>query len=72
MLISVTPAFAQAELEYRRQRVQDAFATRRGRRPLRGRLVGLFRPRRRAGSEVGMAAPRPPRAAPHHLASRSS
>jgi hypothetical protein len=69
MSFSVPPAFAQAELDYRQQRIRADFAARPSavaprsgvRNARRIRLTALFLPRRRPN-----LAARPPLPAPHH------
>lgn len=80
MSLSIPPAFAQAEIEYRQQRIKAEFpargpaAARRGaaRASRPNRLAALFRPWRRRPERTLGAAPsgaRQPMPAPHHLAS---
>jgi hypothetical protein len=72
MMLTGTPAFAQAELEYRQQRIKTDFAARtarpggvvRRKAGRRTRLAGLLTPWRRPN-----LAPRRPMPAPHHLTS---
>ena len=64
MMVTVSPAFAQAELEYRQQRIKADFAARTSRPVRRVRLAGLLKPCRRPN-----LMPRRPMPAPHHLAS---
>ncbi|HVV77559.1 MAG TPA: hypothetical protein VHC43_16170 [Mycobacteriales bacterium] len=68
MSLPVPPAFANAELEYRQQRIRSeyaAHASRPRRTQLRTRLAALFKPRRRPDPVT-----RRPMPAPHHLTSR--
>ncbi|HVS68782.1 MAG TPA: hypothetical protein VHE56_09535, partial [Mycobacteriales bacterium] len=58
-------AFAQAELDYRQQRVRAEYPARASRQAWRIRLAALFQPRRRPNP-----APRRPMPAPHHLTSQ--
>ncbi|HVT21323.1 MAG TPA: hypothetical protein VHE57_08050 [Mycobacteriales bacterium] len=66
MLFTVPTAFADAEREYRRQRIQADFPARLSRPQRRFRLAALFQPRHRPNP-----APRRPMPAPHHLTSHS-
>ena len=66
MSFQISPAFAQAELEYRQQRIKSDFRQGTGRPVRRIRLASLFKPHRRPNP-----APRHPMAAPHHLTSGS-
>jgi hypothetical protein len=72
MMVTVAPAFAQAELEYRQRRIKAGFPARRSGSVRRARLAALFKPRHRTTPEPRNAAPRlpvPARPAPHHLTS---
>ena len=73
MLVSVNPAFAEAELEYRRQRVQAGFSRRQSRPVRRSWLAALLRWGRRPNPAPPTAAPlggRAVRPSPHHAVSR--
>lgn len=72
MLVSVNPAFAEAELEYRRQRIESGFDKRQSRPVRRNRLAALLRWGRRPNpasltTGTGVRAVRP---SPHHAVSR--
>lgn len=64
MSFQISPTFAQAEVEYRQQRIKAGFPARRSGAVRRIRLAALFKPRRRPNP-----APRQPLPSPHHLAS---
>jgi hypothetical protein len=61
MSLSVPPAFAQAELEYRQQRIKADFAARPTGKTRRIRLTALFQSRRRPNLAL-----RRPQPAPYH------
>jgi hypothetical protein len=69
MLVSVSPAFAEAEVAYRQQRIAAGFDKRQARPVRRNRLARLFRWGRRP-NPAPTTASRPLRPSPHHLVSR--
>jgi len=64
MMVTVSPAFAQAELEYRQQRIKADFAARTSQPVRRVRPIVLFKQWRRPN-----LTPRRPMPAPHRLTS---
>jgi hypothetical protein len=69
MLVSISPAFAEAELEYRQQRIRDDYSARPSGRVRRHRFAAALSWGRRPNPATPVNAQRPV-VARHHLFSR--